>query len=85
MMTGDFLRWILIANVLAMPVAVFAMSRWLQNFAFRAPDRPGIPSAAAALTLDLAMLAVGAQALLAPGPTRSTACTTNKAELHPLR
>ena len=65
MMTGDFLRWILVADVLAMPVAIFAMSRWLQNFAFRAPIGPWIPLAAAGLTLGLAMLAVGAQALMA--------------------
>jgi len=65
MMTGDFLRWILAANVIAWPLAYFAMNRWLRNFAFRAPFGLWIPLAAGGLTAILAALAVGVQALRA--------------------
>ena len=31
----DFSRWVVIANIIAWPVAFYAMNRWLQNFAYR--------------------------------------------------
>ena len=31
----DFSRWVIIANIIAWPVAFFAMNKWLQNFAYR--------------------------------------------------
>lgn len=31
----DFLRWILLANIIALPLATFLAHRWLQQFAFR--------------------------------------------------
>jgi putative ABC transport system permease protein len=33
--TKEFLKWILVANLVAWPVAYLVMNRWLQNFAFR--------------------------------------------------
>ena len=30
-----FIKWVLIANLIAWPLAYFVMSRWLQNFAYR--------------------------------------------------
>ena len=33
----DFLKWILIAFLLAAPIAYFAMSKWLEDFAYRTP------------------------------------------------
>jgi putative ABC transport system permease protein len=35
MLTREFIRWVLIANVIAWPVAYYAMSRWLQGYAYR--------------------------------------------------
>ena len=32
---GDFLKFVVIANVIAWPLAYYAMQRWLQNFAYR--------------------------------------------------
>jgi len=34
--TGEFLRWVLLANILALPVAWFLMNNWLNNFAYHA-------------------------------------------------
>jgi putative ABC transport system permease protein len=35
LLTREFTRWILIANILAWPIAYFSMTRWLQNFAYK--------------------------------------------------
>jgi putative ABC transport system permease protein len=35
MLSGDFAKLVLLAIVIGFPVAYYAMSRWLQNFAFR--------------------------------------------------
>ncbi len=32
---GEFMRWVLIANVLAIPVAWYLMNKWLENFHYR--------------------------------------------------
>ena len=34
-LTKDFTKWILIANIIAFPIAWYAMNKWLQNFAYR--------------------------------------------------
>lgn len=31
----EFLKWVIIANIIAWPIAYFAMSNWLQNFTYR--------------------------------------------------
>ncbi|MDH5704772.1 MAG: ABC transporter permease, partial [Candidatus Aminicenantes bacterium] len=33
LLSKEFIKWVLIANVIAWPVAYFALSRWLENFA----------------------------------------------------
>jgi putative ABC transport system permease protein len=35
LLTKDYIKWVLIANIVAWPVAWFAMNKWLQNFAYR--------------------------------------------------
>jgi putative ABC transport system permease protein len=35
LLSKQFIKWILIANLIAWPVAYFTMSKWLQNFAYR--------------------------------------------------
>ena len=35
LLSREFLKWVVLANVLAWPVAYFAMQKWLRNFAFR--------------------------------------------------
>lgn len=35
LLSKDFLRWIVLANLIAWPAAYYAMNLWLQNFAFR--------------------------------------------------
>jgi len=35
LLSKEFLRWVLIANVIAWPIAYFAMNSWLQSFAYK--------------------------------------------------
>jgi putative ABC transport system permease protein len=35
LLSKDFMRWVLLANIIAWPLAYFAMNSWLQNFAYR--------------------------------------------------
>jgi len=35
LLTGEFFQWLVIANLIAGPIAYVIMTRWLQNFAFR--------------------------------------------------
>jgi putative ABC transport system permease protein len=35
MLSKDFTKWVLVANIIAWPVAWYAMAKWLQNFAYR--------------------------------------------------
>lgn len=35
LLSGDYTKWVIIANLLAMPMAYWAMDKWLQQFEFR--------------------------------------------------
>ena len=35
MLNKDFLNWVVIAFIIAFPIAGFTMHKWLQNFAYR--------------------------------------------------
>ncbi len=35
LLSREFAKWVLIANIIAWPVAYFAMNKWLDNFAYR--------------------------------------------------
>jgi putative ABC transport system permease protein len=61
----EFTRWVLVANVLAWPIAYFAMSRWLQSFAYRVDIRLWMFLLAASLALAIALLTVSFQAMKA--------------------
>jgi len=55
LLTRDFIRWILLANLIAWPVAWLAMEFWLQNFAYQAGLTlwPFLASGVAALMIAL--------------------------------
>ena len=35
LLSKEFIRWVLLANLFAWPIAYFVMNKWLQNFAYR--------------------------------------------------
>jgi len=61
----EFTKWVLLANLLAWPVAYFIMNRWLQNFAYR--TQIGIWSflTAALLSVLITLLTVSYQSIKA--------------------
>jgi putative ABC transport system permease protein len=65
LLTGDFIKLVLLANVVAWPAAYFAMNKWLHNFAYRVDVSWPVFATAGALTLLIAVLSVSAQAIKA--------------------
>jgi putative ABC transport system permease protein len=72
-LSRDFLKYVLAANLFAWPAAYFFMKRWLEGFAYRIPLRPWIFLAAAVVSMALAILSVGYHAVRASraNPVRS--------------
>lgn len=65
LLTREFIRYVVIANLIAWPLAYFAMNRWLEGFAYRIDIGPGTFLLAGALALSVALLTVGWQAFRA--------------------
>jgi len=61
LLSKEFIRWVFIANVIAWPIAYFAMNRWLQNFAYRINIGWGVFVTAALFALGIALFTVGFQ------------------------
>jgi putative ABC transport system permease protein len=65
MLSGYFLRWVLVANILAWPAAYYFMSRWLEDFAYRIDITVWPFVAAAAVSLALGWISVSFQTIRA--------------------
>jgi putative ABC transport system permease protein len=65
LLSKEFTKWVLIANLISWPLAYFAAQKWLQNFAYRMTVKVEIFIFAAILTLIIALCTVGYQALKA--------------------
>jgi putative ABC transport system permease protein len=63
MLSKELTKWVLAANIIAWPIAYYAMNRWLQNFAYRVNISLGIFILAALLAFIIALLTVGYQAI----------------------
>ena len=35
MLSKEFTKWVLLANIIAWPIAWYTMNKWLQNFAYK--------------------------------------------------
>ena len=58
MLNKGFIKWVLIAFIIATPIAYYAMSRWLENFAYKTNLSWWVFALAGALTLLIALLTV---------------------------
>lgn len=65
--TGEFVRLVLLANVLAAPAAWWIMSQWLRGYAYHTRVTPGVFIFSLALSLGVALLTVGYQSVRAAG------------------
>ena len=65
MLSKEFLKLILIAAIIALPLAYFLMNYWLSKFAYKIPLHLGYFAFALSLTLIITLITVGFQALYA--------------------
>lgn len=65
LVANDFIKLVLIANVIAWPLAYYAMNKWLQNFAYRTDIGLWIFVLSGILALAIALLTVSSQAIKA--------------------
>jgi len=65
LLSRDFLKWVLVANLLAWPLVYFVMSRWLENFAYRIELGPWLFILAGAAALLIALVTVSLQSIRA--------------------
>jgi len=61
MLNYDFVKWILIAFVIAVPVAYYAVNKWLESFAYRTELSWWVFALAGVFTLFISVLAVSIQ------------------------
>jgi putative ABC transport system permease protein len=65
LLSREFLKWVLLANLIAWPVAYFLMKSWLQNFPYRTPITFWIFLIATLGSLAIAWLTISYQSLKA--------------------
>jgi len=65
LLTKDFVRMVILANLIAWPVAYFAMRKWLANFAYRIDITLGTFLLAAGAALFIAFVTISTQTLKA--------------------
>ncbi len=65
LLSGEFAKLVVVANLLAWPAAYYVMNRWLQDFAYRIDPGPEIFILCGVLALGIALLTVGAQSMKA--------------------
>ena len=65
LLSSDFLKPVLIAIVLAVPIAWFAMNRWLDNFAYKIDIEWWVFALAGLLAIGIALLTVSFQSIKA--------------------
>ncbi|WP_321288447.1 FtsX-like permease family protein [uncultured Sunxiuqinia sp.] len=61
MLNKDFVKWVIIAFVIATPIAYYAMNKWLENFAYKTTLSWWIFALAGMLALGIALLTVSWQ------------------------
>jgi putative ABC transport system permease protein len=65
LLTKDFMKWIILANIIAWPVAYYLMNNWLQDFAYRIDISWWIFVLSGGIALMIALATVSFQAIKA--------------------
>ena len=63
LLSSQFVKWVVIANCLAWPLAYYIMNNWLQNFAYRVNVSVWVFVASGLLALIIALITVSSQAI----------------------
>jgi putative ABC transport system permease protein len=61
MLNSDFIKWVAISFFIATPIAFYAMTKWLENFAYKTTISWWIFALAGCITLTIALLTVSWQ------------------------
>lgn len=67
MLSGEFVKWVVISSVIAFPVSWYAMNKWLSNFAYRVHIGMGTFGLAMVISLLIAVFTVSYQSFKAAG------------------
>ncbi len=67
LLSKDFLKWVAAANLIAIPVAYYAMGRWLESYAYRTGISAWVFVGAGCLALGIALLTISAHSFRAAG------------------
>jgi putative ABC transport system permease protein len=65
LLSREFTKWVLVANLIGWPVAYLVMHRWLQNFAYRVNMGLGIFILSGLAALTIALVAISYQTIKA--------------------
>jgi len=65
LLSVDFIKWVLVANIIACPIAWYAMHKWLQNYAYHTPLSVGLFLLTGLITFMIAFVTVGYQTIKA--------------------
>jgi putative ABC transport system permease protein len=65
LLTGEFTKWVLVANLIAWPASYLAMRNWLRAFAYRISLGPEVFLLSGALVCAVSLVSVGFQAVRA--------------------
>ena len=65
MLSKEFIKWIVIANIIAWPLAYYFMNKWLQEFAYRIEIGWWIFALSGIIAIIIALLTVSIQAIKA--------------------
>ncbi|MBT3755431.1 MAG: FtsX-like permease family protein [Candidatus Cloacimonetes bacterium] len=65
LLTVDFIKWVLVANIIACPIAWYVMHKWLQNYAYHTPLSVELFILTGLITFLIAFITVGYQTIKA--------------------
>lgn len=65
LLSREFTKWVLVANIIAWPIAYFSMNRWLQNFAYKMSTNPMVFILSGFLVFAVALATVSFQSVKA--------------------
>ena len=65
LLSKEFTKWVLISNIIAWPIAFYAMNKWLQNFAYRIQIGLGVFILSGVIAMLIAIFTVSYQAFKA--------------------
>ncbi len=76
LLTKEFIKWVLLANLVSWPMAYFIMTQWLMEYAYRIKMGPAMFLVSAAIAVLIAIFTVSFQTIKAAhlNPIRSLRC-----------